>query len=157
MECNLCYKGSENIIFLFQCTECREKSLCYPCIKTISGRSDLPDVFKLTLKCPFCNGHLKIIPTDIDYNIKKLDYLWLYEGRNNGWWLYSNDMQMALEEGFSKDIKEISWYTCGQQLSINLKTYRQLNVNRDSIREVIRIKRADLDFYLVKGVGGLNV
>lgn len=84
------------------------------------------------------------------------DILWLYEGRNNGWWIYDFNHIKSMEEEYQKGLSSLNLYTYGTNLEIDFNSMQQKNTKNDALREIKRIKKSDLDNYLIKGVAGMK-
>src|SRR5690606_33478803 len=70
---------------------------CYLCIKGVK-------LLKYDSKCPICRSDI----SDLD-NIKletkdeiDLDYIWLYSGKHNGWWIFDKESTIRIEEMYQK-------------------------------------------------------
>jgi hypothetical protein len=120
-------------------------------------------------KCPQCRyqpdhkhvrnicrdaGKIRTIPKD-DLFKEDRPYIWLYEGRNNGWWYYDYELQDVLERAWDDGHSSIEWYICGQKVNIDFTSMKQINKVNNAVREIRRMAKGDLDQLLIKGVGGM--
>jgi len=80
--------------------------------------------------------------------------VWIYEGRNNGWWIYDRDVQDALIAG--KNDRYIEWMICGHIVHIDMGTKIQTNKVTKSKRFIKKITSADRNNYFLKGVAGMK-
>jgi hypothetical protein len=114
--------------------------LCLSCIR-IQG---------YTATCPVCGSVLTINPV-IDKTMT-----WIYEGRNNGWWYYTPEVQRALDKAYQSGKKSISWYlrSCGQTVTLDLVKMEQTNPHTDGVRRIVNLTEPSSD-YLIKGIGGI--
>ena len=133
---------------------CCNNILCLNCLKSVA-------------KCPYCT---KPIPNDIkndpcimkrygdELYAKLPNYVWLYEGRNNGWWIYDYATIEMLEEEYAAKKSSAEVFICGFNMEIDFKTMQQINLENHAIRQVMRIKKEDVktDGLLVKGVAGMQ-
>lgn len=93
--------------------------------------------------------------------------VWIYEGRNNGWWYYDYEMQDMLENAWLHFEKTKSaeaeaepapeWYICGQRIYIDFENMEQINCNNNAVRAIRRVSTNDIDTcgLLIKGVAGM--
>uniref|UniRef100_A0A6C0J9J8 WWE domain-containing protein n=1 Tax=viral metagenome TaxID=1070528 RepID=A0A6C0J9J8_9ZZZZ len=171
--CYLC----QTLSFLYP-TGCGndEHEACMLCIKgTTLSRSpqsnNLRSVLKTEVECPYCmtksskyymvkleQTPKKIKEHDIKIAINRLiaifDQLWLYQGRNNGWWLFNEEVHEQLEK-FSKDINnKFEWVICGQTMEYDFKHMIQRNVKNGSVRCIKQIGINDIDNHVIKGIAG---
>jgi hypothetical protein len=138
MACNICY--SSELGWIGKCI--RNHHVCMSCA--------------CSKVCPVCNSVLEL-PSGLGLGLGLgLGMVWLYEGRNNGWWYYGPDMQRILEKAYQVGKSKLSWYTCGQVLHIDLKSMQQINPSTDGVRRVIRISPEQHSLYLIKGTAGLS-
>lgn len=104
---------------------------------------------------------MKIPVEELFRDIHNRSYVWLYEGRNNGWWYYDYDMQDILEEawhnGQTEDGVFLDWLICGQKVNIDLFNMQQTNSNNNAVRAIKRININDINStdLLIKGVAGM--
>ncbi len=164
-ECTMCY--STNILYPMDC--CGNHTYCLLCIKglcySVSPTSKV--------QCPACRGvakrkYIKTVcesPEKIkQINIRNLidnlilnrDTLWIYEGRNNGWWYYDKELQDILESAHLVGDTTISWVICGQAVTLDLHSMTQLNVENKAIRNIKRIEKTHIYQYLIKGIAGMR-
>ena len=146
-ECIICV--FKNYLYELPC--CKNK-LCLSCMKSCK-------------KCPYCQ---KDIPKKMVRSPELLhlygqelyndipDILWLYECRNNGWWIYDFNHIKSMEEEYQKGLSSLNLYTYGTNLEIDFNSMQQKNTKNDALREIKRIKKSDLDNYLIKGVAGMK-
>jgi hypothetical protein len=116
-------------------------NVCLSCIRTPA------------LLCPVCSKEMKF--ADLQ-DLKEIsNFNWIYEGRNNGWWYYTPDIQRALDSAYETGKKTLTWFlrSCGQTITLNLEKMEQINPNTDGVRRIARLK--DPSCYLIKGIGGV--
>jgi len=123
------------------------------------------------LQCPLCRhipdrkhirnicydaGQVLRIPEQGLYSdLQSRPYVWLYEGRNNGWWYYDYDMQDLLEEAWCEHRLSIDWLVCGQKTHFDLQGMQQTNLTNNAIRDIKRLAINDVSGLLIKGVAGM--
>jgi hypothetical protein len=79
--------------------------------------------------------------------------VWIYEGRNNGWWYYDLPMQDLLEESWNA--KELTVDTT--ELIVDMKTMSQTTLS-GAVRAIRRISPVyDISGLLIKGVAGRRI
>ena len=101
-ECSICMETPE-LKWTLPCNH----SFCYLCLKgAIESANN---------GCPLCRGP---IPNDVYENAKmkdmgswtleleNVDYRWLYSGRNDGWWAYSDSHNRIIEAAFKSFLQE---------------------------------------------------
>jgi len=83
--------------------------------------------------------------------------MWIYEGRNNGWWYYDYDVQIVIETAW-KENKNLDWYMCGQMFHLDFTNMRQVNTTNNAIRSIKRVDHEEINSgkLLVKGVSGMR-
>lgn len=165
-----------------ECCLCRSKNHLYPmdcpglhryCLGCIKGLCISTSPSAQPVKCPECRyrpdrKHIRNICNDAGqiqkisvpelYNdIDSRPYVWLYEGRNNGWWYYDYELQDELESAWKNGQASLSWYICGQSICIDFQRMIQENQTTGAVRAVQRLKRCDIDVcgLLIKGVAGM--
>jgi hypothetical protein len=102
------------------------------------------------------SGQIMRIPNDDLYRgIHSRPNVWIYEGRNNGWWYYDYDMQDLLENAWNADDRPVflDWYICGQKVHIDFFNMQQTNCN--AVRAIRRLNHKEIDGLLIKGVAGM--
>lgn len=104
-------------------------------------------------------SHIAKIPAGGLYrDIMSRPAVWLYEGRNNGWWYYDNELQDILEETWREDETFIDWLICGQKVHIDLFNMQQTNLQNNAVRAIMRLTHKEIaasDSLLIKGVAGM--
>ena len=137
---------------------------CYLCLKAS---------LRLNNNCPYCRQDT--VPPKINEEAKfpddqKLEIpviIWIYSGRNNGWWYYDLDTNLELETKYTEYLKdknkfERKVWLLSKPYQINFITMTQIS---DDIHSNIRkIKRIDtsvesIDTFnkLIKGIAGLQI
>ena len=168
-ECPICYK--DNVLYPSDCPG--GHMFCLACIKGMC-MSTSPTAIKTQVHCPLCRyvikkSHIKDlcenpdkvkkvdIVTMIDelWNTSKSQKLWIYEGRNNGWWYYDRDVQEALSN-LQHTETELEWVICGQRVIIDIYSGTQVNQDNGAIRNIKNINRPDAVKYLLKGIAGMK-
>ena len=156
-ECYIC----SNITFLYK-LECGHE-FCMSCIKRIY-------MDKISKKCPSCRARIsrqhfaKIIdfPENIriignfDKYLSSYSHIWLYKGRNIGWWIFDLEFQDILEKSYGKEEPNLILNICGNQVNIDFKQLIQRNTVNNSIRAIKRVIKKDLSKLLVKGLSGMK-
>lgn len=154
-ECNVCV----NQTFLYN-LECGHK-YCMSCIKRIYND-------ELLKKCPACTASInskyyhKITETpdqilkigDLQEILKDYQYVWLYKGRNVGWWVFDIEYQNIIEESFSKG-SNINITICGYDILLDFVKMEQTSIN-GAVREIARVLLLYLPNILVKGIAGMK-
>ena len=166
-----------------ECCICRVQNYLYPikcpgnhqyCLSCMKGMcmSSSPSVQIQPVQCPECRhkparqhirdicydaGQIIKIPKEGLYqDIYSRPNVWIYEGRNNGWWYFDYDMQDILEAAWERDETSLDWYICGQKVHIDFINKQQVNINNNSVREIRRISIKDNNSaLLIKGVAGM--
>lgn len=106
--------------------------------------------------CQDAGQIMKIPGEELYQDINSRPYVWVYEGRNNGWWYFDYDMQDILEEAFIDDQTFIDWYICGQKIHIDLFNMQQTNNSNNAVRAIKRLSSNDDNSdLLIKGVAGM--
>lgn len=166
MECKIC--TSTNHMYPINCPG--NHQYCLSCIK---GMYMLSSPGIKTILCPECRhvtdrkyikrmcydtGKIQRIDSDMLFNdINSQTHIWLYEGRNNGWWYYDYDMQDILETAYLKNETNIRWIICGQNINIDLINMLQTNENNSALRSVKRMSATNIrdSGMIIKGVAGM--
>jgi len=164
-ECKICM--TVNHLFPIACPGGHK--YCLSCIKGLSLSSSPSG--RGSISCPTCRHPLprnycndicndsrqihEIDKTQLFENILNKDHIWLYEGRNNGWWCFDYEMQDMLEEAHNNEDQDFDWYICGQRIIIDFSTMEQHNTKNNAVRKIQRIKSEDIGTLLIKGVGGM--
>ena len=140
---------------------------CLACIKGLKFSTSPTTDGKV--HCPGCRhvpgrGHIralleepdKVKKIQLDKMIKKLweghEYLWIYEGRNNGWWYYDTDIQ----ESLSNTDHTLELLICGQRVVIDVVNLLQRNRDTGARRNIIKIHKSEMGDYLIKGIAGMK-
>ena len=97
-------------------------------------------------------------------DIQSRPFVWIYEGRNNGWWYYDFEMQDLLEEAWNAGELAIKTTTMSTSLTlvIDMRTMLQ-NGSNGSVRAIRRIATATTSAstsssdILIKGIAGRPV
>ena len=167
-ECSLC--TSDNYLYPLECPG--NHSYCLSCIKGLCLSSSPTAIVRV--QCPECRytpskKHLKVLCEDPS-KVKKIPhdvlteqvhnkrYIWIYEGRNNGWWYYDYEMQDILENAFIKNEFFLNWVTCGQKICIDFTNMIQTNIDNGAVRSIKRLSPQEIikEQILVKGVAGMT-
>lgn len=170
-QCAICHTKS----FLYPAGCSDNHVACILCLKGITlskspPKYGLDSKYHSTVCCPFCGEHspsnyYSLLEEHVEFiksfNIQSeircyqqnYKYLWLYQGRNNGWWLFNNEMQKVLTEKMPNNFK---WLICGQTMEYNFKTMKQCNTQNGNIRLIKRIPSDKLSTVLVKGISGMK-
>jgi hypothetical protein len=175
-ECKVCM--TVNHLFPITCPGGHQ--FCLSCIKGISLSSS-PSTRGVIL-CPICrfqparnycndicndSAQIHQIKEDeLFKNINESDtgrsFVWMYEGRNNGWWYFDYELQDMLEQSYSEMDNEMSvntefeWVICGQRIIIDFSTMEQYNTKNSAVRKVKRFPKDNVpDDIVVKGVAGM--
>lgn len=144
-ECSICNTMS----FLSEIPMCKHK-ICLSCLKACNV-------------CPFCRAKITEPSSRVALGLEKLlkemprgqEFLWLYSGRNNGWWFYHFDLQTQIEKAYQKDNNgSINLLICGSNIKLDFHEGVQTNTVTGSQREIIRWNRNALS-KLIKGVSGI--
>lgn len=157
-----------------------EESLCYICLESVNQLPTiLPCKHKLCfyclyqqisrdmLTCPCCRR--KFSPENVkipslnknsdDSGDSDENILWLYNGRNNGWWKYDDTNSHKLETEYCKTkggAENIVKISAGiNQFIVNLSSMIQINVVTKSERYVRRICKKPKRL-LIKGMSGIS-
>lgn len=164
--CNIC--TTDTVLYPMDCGG--GHTYCLACIKSMQFSSS-PGTH---VSCPECRGRPsnkgyikklcetpdKVQSVDLDTLKRELvtgrDYLWIYEGRNNGWWFYDSDLQDILETAYKNEDITVEWVICGQEMVIDLEDLTQVNVDNDAIRAVNRVHKRNLGKFLIKGIAGMK-
>jgi E3 ubiquitin-protein ligase RNF146 len=163
LECSICLDTPE-LKWTLPC----KHSFCYLCIKgTIESTGNT---------CPLCRG---FIPLDVYENakmkdmggsmdIENIDNRWLYSGRNNGWWVYSDSHNHIIEDAYKRYLQRellgsegddfVVIHIYGKEYTINFTDMTQRSPVGDW-RNVQRLSIEDLEDFegLCKGVAGIQV
>ena len=166
-ECSICMETPE-LKWTLPCNH----SFCYLCLKgAIESNSS---------GCPMCRGP---IPNDVyenakmkdmgapDIEIEDVDYRWLYSGRSNGWWAYSDTHNRIIEAAFKSFLQEDLLGGGDDTASVNINIYgKNYTVNFTAMTQTSphgdwrNIKRLaseeDLEGFdekLLKGIAGIQV
>ena len=170
-ECKVCM----TVNHLFPITCPGGHKFCLSCIKGISLSSS-PST-RTIISCPICryqparnycndicNDSAQILQIDEDELFKNINetersFVWIYEGRNNGWWYYDYELQEMLEQAYldmDNGSTEFEWVICGQRIIIDFDSMEQRNTKNGAIRKVQRLPKDNIpDSLLIKGVGGM--
>lgn len=168
MEAQCCLCTMDNFLYPIDCPG--NHHFCLTCMKSlcISGSPT-----SLPVQCPLCRhtpsrSHVNNICTDsgkirkvsrskLYRNIYKLTNVWIYEGRNNGWWYYDLELQNVLETAWNDDQTYLSWTICGQSVNFDFFNMTQTNTQSKAIRAIKRLTHEDIirDDLLMKGVSGM--
>lgn len=162
-ECCLC--TTTNHLYPLKCPG--DHMYCLSCIKGIYLSSTLMNHFR----CPECRHEPKrqhlIMLCEEPHRIKQISretllatieekpYVWLYEGRNNGWWYYDYDMQDILEDTYNSGKKILEWVVCGQKISLDLVNMIQTNNDNQAMRSIKRTVPQATKNIIIKGVAGM--
>ena len=148
-ECIICTFNK----FIYELPCCQNK-ICLNCAKTVTN-------------CPYCTATIdKQLVTD-PKSVKKYgdllyrnlpEIVWLYSGRNNGWWIYDQNQLEVIESEYLKGTKKIKLFICGHNIKLNFTKMKQINTDNKAVRDIIRIPFADLKNtgLLIKGVDGMQ-
>lgn len=162
----MCY--STNILYPMDCAIHKYclaciKGLCFSTSPSTNGKVQCPTcrhVAGPSYIRAICESPNKIQPIDLDSITEGLlrgrEFLWIYEGRNNGWWYYDKDIQDALEVAHGEGRHQLEWIICGQPVFIDFGDMIQLNEDNSAVRHVERVPRSQLHLYLIKGIAGMR-
>jgi hypothetical protein len=142
--CLSCIKGmclTSSTMTRVQCPECRY----VPQRKHLNALCEEPSKVK------------KIAKNDLVANVSKKTHIWIYEGRNNGWWYYDYEMQDILDETYMDEMY-LNWVVCGQKICIDFTNMIQINNDNKAVRRIRRLtpNELKLEGIIVKGVGGMT-
>ncbi len=160
-ECSICLQPKE-LKWALPCGH----SFCYLCLKgSIEANSS---------GCPMCRGS---IPNDVYENAKMkdmgswtlemedVDHRWLYSGRTNGWWAYSDTHNRIIEAAYQEFLRDVSSNSgsiniYGKVYVINFPNMSQVSPHGDW-RNVKRLATdedlEDFDEKSLKGIAGIQV
>lgn len=146
---------------------------CFLCIKSYSSKISVNGEFK----CPLCRENIiwKTIKKKIDIEtIEKYDGpIWLYSGKNVGYWKYSIIHMKELEKLYKKfidnntnndivdnkdddDVYKI--LICSNIYIIDFKNMKQINSKNNATRKIKRIINDNNDHEInIKGIIGLTI
>lgn len=164
--CCLC--TMDNFLYPIDCPG--HHHFCLTCIKClcISGSPSTQPV-----QCPLCRhmpsrAHINNICTDSGkiykvprhklYNdIHKRSKVWIYEGRNNGWWYYDLELQDVLDEAQDSNKTYLDWTICGQPVCFDFLNMKQTNTCSNAVRAIKYLSHDDIirEKLLIKGVSGM--
>ena len=159
LECSICLQSLE-LKWTLPCGH----SFCYLCLKgSIEADNE---------GCPICRG---IIPDDVyeqakmndssDLELENVNYRWLYSGRNNGWWAYTNSHNRIIEAAYQEfqedsNSSSVSINICGREYAVNFSTMKQMSPYGDQ-RNIKRLYlQEDLEGFdekSLKGIAGIQV
>jgi len=135
---------------------------------------NLKSVLRTAVECPFCKQKSrpyylvsleqepsKVRNHDINSHIsnfcKDNEHIWIYHGRNNGWWTFDQELQTNLEHYYIIDKGNIfKWVICGQSMEYDFSEMIQRNINNGSVRSIKRINTDELEQYVIKGMAGVK-
>lgn len=148
---------------------------CITCLKgNAISRSPTTNIDKIsTIKCPYCTrpssrSYYKQLNENpervknhdiskrVNHIISNYDYIWLYQGRNNGWWLFDLELQDILTEKYQNSCFNFEWSICGQKMLYDFDNMMQINTHSQSVREIKRISTDEIPLLLIKGVSGMK-
>lgn len=138
-ECIIC-----NTITTLQALHCKHK-YCILCIKGFLNSN---------LKCPICRSSIDYNPQEISLSTHKYTHLWLYQGRNDGWWIFDDELQERLSFYHSINSAFI-WSLSGQKIRFDVNNMVQENLDTQSVRYIKKIHVSDVNTYLIKGISGI--
>lgn len=159
-ECNCC--AGITYLYSLNCSH----QFCMSCIKRVYLDRD-------NQKCPACTATIDRdffdLITDHPEKIRKIDpipqiianvpengYVWLYKGRNLGWWLFDMEQQSEIETYFQNAEQVCKILVCGNPITLNFATMTQRNPKNKAKREICRVKKSNIGKYLVKGLSGMK-
>nr|QBK85429.1 MAG: WWE domain protein [Marseillevirus LCMAC101] len=122
--------------------------------------------------CPICRG---AIPDDVYENAKmkdtaaiemdNVDYRWLYCGRNNGWWAYTDTHNRIIEAAFQDFLENnvdnsVSIVIYGKSYAVNFTAMTQTSPHGDT-RGIKRLATDEdlenFDETSLKGIAGIQI
>jgi hypothetical protein len=118
--------------------------------------------------CPVCRAN---IPNDVYENakmaeitMKDVNYRWLYSGRNNGWWAYSDSHNRIIEDAYNSFLQDSTSTTninvYGKNYCINFSHMTQRSPYGDwrNLKRLGTIEDLDnFDEKSLKGIAGIRV
>ena len=164
VECSICMETPE-LKWTLPCNH----SFCYLCLKGSIETNNSG--------CPMCRGP---IPNDVYENAKMkdappiemedVDYRWLYSGRNNGWWAYTDSHNRIIEAAFKSFLQEdllgggggdtVCVTIYGKVYTINFTDMKQTSPHGDW-RNIKRLASDEdlegFDEKSLKGIAGIQV
>lgn len=141
-ECIIC-----NVVTTLQELPCKHKY----CILCVKGIINTKPTYQPAL-CPVCRTEITTYSSPkITIPKHKYVFVWLYQGRNNGWWIFDDEMQ----EKLSLATESFTWLLSGQEIRFDIVNMIQENLETGSVRFIKRIHIDDIDQYLIKGISGL--
>jgi hypothetical protein len=90
--------------------------------------------------------------------IRDLEWVWLYEGRNIGWWIFDIEFQELLEESYDGGAGSVDISTGGVKITVNFHDMIQKNTHNSAVRKILRIQRGLLGTsrLTIKGIAGMK-
>jgi len=89
----------------------------------------------------------------------KLDNIWLYSGNKTGYWVFDKSYQKDIERNYinyktdnSKNNYELS--IGKMKVILNFMTMKQISLNNNTLRNIKRINKSELDSVTIKGIAG---
>ena len=145
-ECCICLEKINLPITL----PCKHK-FCYLCLKR---------AYSHNYTCPLCRA---TIPEYIINNAKleqKIDFgniVWLYSGRNKGWWSYDPTITEQIEQAYQKGDEEYRFELLGKSYVIDFEQMSQIQSESGAKRFVRRLNKSEIDESILKGIAGLKL
>lgn len=164
-ECPVCYNAS--ILYPLEC----DHQFCLSCIKALH-LSGSPSS-RISVQCPLCRTTVKrryiqtltetperirsVNLTDMVQSLlRNRSFVWIYEGRNNGWWYYNEEIQDLLQRAEARGEEVLQWCICGQSVHIDMVNNVQTNQCNGSVRDIKKISISETSSYLIKGIAGMK-
>jgi hypothetical protein len=158
-ECTVC--ANNTFLYPLDCSH----SFCMSCIKQICENNNR--------KCPGCtkkiskkynktlvNSPEKIKEIGLQSILKELEqdyqWLWLYKGRNVGWWLFDLAEQSLIEDSYQRGEAELPLMISGNEIVLKFGQMIQESHHSHSIRDLKRISVSDINGILIKGISGMK-
>ena len=158
--CNVCM----NDRYLYP-LECPHK-FCLECVKGCCIR---------TGACPYCRQefsddyiqNIMFQPEKIlnlgstideqvkDYFLRYPDGLYVYEGRANGCWLFSDHIQQEIKTAIENETDTFDALICGQMVTIDLKRMVQITQSTNALRRIWKI--GTIIDEPIKGIAGMAI
>ena len=129
---------------------CKHK-FCYLCLK----RS-----YQHNSACPLCRSTIPgyvISNAKLEQKVEFSGIVWLYSGRNNGWWSYDPTMIEQVEQAYKQGDEEYSFELLGQKYVIDFDTMHQIQIASGVKRFVRRLDKSQIEQEVLKGIAGLKL
>ena len=135
--------------------------VCFYCISQMIkyNKSD----HQRFISCPLCRKHTTIKDLTFPIRSNLTPPVWIYQGRNNGWWVYDGINRQQIEKSYvsyvsNTDNNEIVISAGPYKYTINFKNMIQTSQYNGAQRNIFRVvDEGVFKSFLIKGISGIPI